>query len=100
MNNPPDWDDGAIALAILPARMREGITEYVMRGWPTGGFLRAVICNDLARACMVADTTNITILPSYVSFFYNYTPERCFGSPEKMKDWIEAGGWEGQHPNE
>ncbi len=98
MNKPPDWDENA--LALLPPLMQEGITAYVMKGRPAGGFLTAIICNNLALACMKADNVNKAIIPDYVKFFHNSAPSRCWGSVESMNEWIADGGWEGLYPDE
>jgi len=76
----------------IPERMRGGITRYVERGIRPGGFLTAVICNDLSWAAGSADATNRLLLWDYVKFFYNYAPHECWGSPEKFQAWLKEKG--------
>lgn len=65
------------------------IAGYVRHGWQPGSFLTAVICNNLKQAVMCADDNNLSNLPAYVEFFYNHTPVGCWGSEEKMRNWIQ-----------
>jgi len=79
----------------IPARMIGAIQRYVDEGIPPGDFLQAVICNDLVGAVSKADDENVRNLPAYVGYFYNKAPSICWGSAEKMGDWIEKGGMNG-----
>lgn len=70
--------------------MMEGIKLYVEEGIPPGGFLSAIISNDLKEAVGRADDVNMYNIPAFVSYFYNNTPSACWGSPEKMQNWIKS----------
>ncbi len=72
----------------IPERMMEGIQLYVEHGIYPGHFLRAVICNDLQEAVVRADDENVENLQAYVAYFCNEVPSDCWGSVQKMKDWI------------
>ena len=72
----------------IPERMRGSITRYIEDRVIPGGFLQAVICNNLSEAVGRADDENIRNLPAYCNFFYNYAPSQCWGSPEKMAKWL------------
>jgi hypothetical protein len=76
----------------IPERMRDGILNYIERRWPPGGFLQAVICNDLREAAGRADDENQLLLFEYVKFFYNHAPHECWGSPEKFQAWLAKNG--------
>lgn len=73
----------------IPPYMRQGLKDYLQLHKPPGGFLQAVIMNDLREAIFRADETNIKLLPNYVRFFYNEAPKNCWGSEEKYVKWIE-----------
>jgi hypothetical protein len=79
----------------IPSYMREGLRLYVANGCPPGSFLRAVLENDLMRALGQADDTNMANLPAYGNFLYNHVPVACYGSPEKVREWIEHHGLSG-----
>jgi len=74
----------------IPQYMYLGILRYLNEKILPGSFLRAVISNDLREAVNCADDTNQKLLHVYVCFFYNETPAVCWGSPEKMKAWIDS----------
>jgi hypothetical protein len=69
--------------------------RYVQKGIPTGGFLEAVLSNDLFGALARADETNRTRLFEIVSFIHCFLPSRSHGSPERVSDWIKHRGLEG-----
>jgi hypothetical protein len=76
--------------------------EYVVSRIPVGGFLEAVISNDLKEAVRRADDENMRNLPAYVAWLCNEAPESCWGSPENYKKWVESvpDGTEGTYDAE
>ena len=88
------WADG-LERAPIPDHMKPGIVRYVIRGVAPGHFLQAVFKNDLMAALQRADDTNKRLLWEYGNILYNYTPVGCYGSDEKFKAWVEAGGANG-----
>lgn len=71
----------------IPDRMAIKIDEYIETGAAVGGFLTAVICNNLQDAVAKADPENLANLRAFTSYFYNEAPSPCWGSPEKMDAW-------------
>ena len=86
-----DWN-------LIPFDARGSIKRYLENGIPPGDFLAALISNDLCRTIERADHNNIHYIVGYVTFFYNYVPQDCWGSPEIYKTWIAKGGWAGKPP--
>jgi hypothetical protein len=82
-----------IDYSSLPHYMQDGVRRYIEDGIPPGGFLTAVICNDLFGAFAKADHVNQRAMKDYVVFFYNEAPCGCWGSREVMNTWID------QHKN-
>jgi len=80
---------------MIPSYMHAGIVEYITIGTQPGGFLTAVLQNNLERAVDRADDTNVKALATYVSFLYNVAPMDCWGSPERVEYWIANGGLSG-----
>ena len=72
----------------LPDHLKESIDAYVETGRPTGGFLRAVINNDLVMAVGLADEENLPLLPVFVWYLYNECPRGCFGFSTAWSEWI------------
>jgi hypothetical protein len=81
---------------LIPVHCQNGLRSYVLNGNIPGGFLQAVICNNLKEAVSRADDVNVKVLPNYVMFLYNYVPDTCWGSSEAMKAWKERGGLVGK----
>jgi hypothetical protein len=81
-----------IDYSILPEYIQGGAQRYIEHGILPGGFLQAVICNDLKESFGKADDINIRKMFDIVSFFYNEAPLACWGSEKKMDHWIKIGG--------
>lgn len=77
-------DYGQIGEPIL-----KGINRFVLLHEGKGDFITAVLCNDLREAFARADHLNQKVLFQIVSYCHNQIPGNCWGSPEKVKAWIE-----------
>ena len=73
----------------IPDRMMGGLIRYIENGIAPGDFLTAVICNDLNGAVGNADDENVRNLPAYIGYLYNEAPSACWGSLEKMLNWMD-----------
>lgn len=73
----------------LPLGLQGGTRRYIEQGVPPGGFLKAVLCNDLFGALARADGSNLYQLLEISRWFYNYAPPGCHGSKENYRDWLE-----------
>lgn len=71
-------------------RIKETLKRYVEDRCPTGGFLHAVLSNDLTEACARADMYNQVRLVEIVTYIYNDLPGNCWGSPEKVDKWLDG----------
>jgi len=67
------------------------IRRYADIHCPTGGFLKAVLSNDLKEAVRSADDDNIRAIPEIILYCCWEIPYRCWGSPERVQAWLEAG---------
>ena len=74
--------------SLIPPHMMAGLRRYIDDHCPVGDFLTAVLSNDLREACSRADDTNIEIIPVYVAYLYNNAPAPCWGSPARVKAWL------------
>jgi len=70
--------------------IKKSLDRYVKNRIPTGGFLQAVLSNDLMRAVRKADHINIAKLPEICRYVYNEIPGNCWGSPEIVKKWLQG----------
>jgi hypothetical protein len=74
----------------VPDHTMKGLHRYIKDKVPTGSFIRAVLNNDLKEAVGRADDENIQNIPAIVAFLYNCAPSNCWGSPEKVKNWLNG----------
>lgn len=79
----------AAAQCGIPDYMIGGLVRYIDNHIQPGGFLTAVLSNDLMGACGQADDTNRHLLFNYCNFLYNHAPSKCWGSPEAVARWLE-----------
>lgn len=82
--------------ARLPAYMEAPARRYIENGINPGGFLTAVLCNDLVGAFARADSANHAHMHEWAKWLHNDIPAPAWGSPEKVKAWIERGGLAGK----
>lgn len=84
----------------IPQITREAIDAWVHRARPTGGFLSAVLQNDLRSAVGHADEEHVDVLPVIVAYLVNLCPVGCWGSESTMEDWRRLGGMSGINARE
>ena len=81
----------AIDYDKLPEHIRPGFQEYIEHRIQPGGFIMAVLCNNLVESFGRADEINQGRLFDIVSFLYNEAPSICWGSQEKVEAWLAEG---------
>ena len=82
-NRIPEW-------AIL------ALEDYVNNGHYLGGFLRAVVSNNLINAFSLADDENGFIMKDYAKYVYNEMPMTSWGSEAIYEEWRKLGGLNGE----
>ena len=70
----------------IPEHTENAIERYVNERIPPGGFLTAVLSNDLAGAVARADMYNREALSDIVQYIYNRVPASAWGSPKAVSD--------------
>lgn len=75
--------------------MRGAAARWIEQGVLPGGFLTAVLHNNLKEAVGRADETNLRFLQQWVQWFYNYAPSASWGSPVKVQAWQDHQGLHG-----
>ncbi|MAH48465.1 hypothetical protein CMI37_21750 [Candidatus Pacearchaeota archaeon] len=81
---------------LLPEHLRGGVKRYIEHGLIPGGFLKAVLDNDLKESFARADETSTARMWDIVKFMYNEAPSQCWGTPALVEGWHTAGGFAGQ----
>ena len=73
----------------LPEGLQGGLMQYIEHGIEPGGFLKAVLTNDLFGAFGQADSINRHRMFDIFQWLYNEAPSQCWGSKERFEAWIE-----------
>lgn len=73
----------------IPGLTMDSLERWEQHGIYPGGFLCAVLENDLQGAFAKADTGNLNALHAIVKYVYNRMDARCWGSREKMTAWAD-----------
>lgn len=81
---------GHLNLCQVPRGLHSGLIEYLTRRRPTGGFLQAVLSNDLKGAANRADLENRHFLFEIVFFLFNHAPAGAWGSVQLVKEWLSS----------
>lgn len=68
------------------------LIRYVVKGIPPGGFMSAVLANDLFDAVGRADTDSMFELSAIVKMIWNDCPGSCWGDRDAVREWISNGG--------
>ena len=74
--------------AEIPENLQGSILRYVEYGIQPGGFMTAVLNNDLRLSIGKADPASLKALPLVVRWFYNRCPH-LYG-PENFKKHLES----------
>jgi len=74
---------------IKPDTMAE-IRRYVEHRIPPGGFVHAVLANDLYRACAKADDVNRELLCDVADYVESHLPMACRGSHAAVEAWLKG----------
>lgn len=69
--------------------IKQALDEYALYGHPLGGFLTAVVENDLMGAFGKADSYNRATLFQICQYLYNSMPADSHGSAEIVKRYRE-----------
>jgi|DEB0MinimDraft_3_1074331.scaffolds.fasta_scaffold01413_7 hypothetical protein len=74
----------------IPDNIRGALERYVFQRLQPGGFLTAVLANNLSESVGRADEESRQALFDIVKFIYNELPGNAWGSHSKVKEWING----------
>ena len=80
--------DKHLQVSGVPPHLHAPLRMYLVHGYHPGHFLTAVLMNDLAGAVVRADDEAAAGLPYIVRFLFNYAPGWCWGSEQRVKDYL------------
>lgn len=72
----------------VPATLHDGLARYIAERRPVGGFLRAVLENDLMNTYRRADEGALPKVHYIVSFLVSHAPADCWGSLDAVVAWL------------
>jgi hypothetical protein len=72
----------------VPDHTQVALEMYLLHGIPPGGFLQAVLTNDLHGAITKADYKNKDCLEDIVKWLFHCAPIDSHGSREKIATWM------------
>jgi hypothetical protein len=72
----------------VPETLHNGLVAYIADRQKPGGFLMAVLSNDLTGAMNRADLVCRLALNTLVIFLCNYVTATCWGSPAAVEAWL------------
>ena len=68
--------------------MAGAMQRYVEQGIEPGGFMSAMLCNDLEATVMRADGMNVVHIPHWVAWMSEHLPPACWGPYQRYEDWM------------
>lgn len=83
----------------IPKDLEEALLRYVNQHISPGGFLTAVLENDLFGAVSRADGGNLPLIKEIAQYVYWELPSPCHGSPQKVTAWLDQHGDPDGHPH-
>tara|TARA_R100001086_G_scaffold223929_1_gene141764 strand:- start:114 stop:452 length:339 start_codon:yes stop_codon:yes gene_type:complete len=72
-----------------PIHILDSINRYVEHGIEPGGFVTAVLSNNLVATFRAADAKSLRGLSDILQYIYLEIPSACWGSEAKVKAWTK-----------
>ena len=73
---------------MIPKNTERALDLYVNEGIRPGGFLEALLCNDLISACIRSDKENANALREIVLWCYGNLPGDSWGDKASVESWL------------
>lgn len=73
----------------IPDYTMKAIKEYANNRVPPGGFLTAILSNNLSESFGRADHNNLQAIHAIVSYCIWEIPSTCWGSSDKVRQWLK-----------
>ncbi len=72
----------------MTEQSKESLYNYFVHGFEPGGFMTAVLSNDLFGAVGRADSVNTDLISQYARWIENRAPYGSYGDRETVKGWL------------
>lgn len=73
----------------VPSNLHDGLISYLVERRAVGGFLTAVLSNDLTQTVARADPETGQFLRQIVRFLLHTVPSSAWGSPAAVQAWLD-----------
>lgn len=80
---------------MIPQAIKTAIDNWVLNGEAPGGFVNAILKNDLLGAIKSGDPESINSLKDIVDYLISGVPADCWGDKNKIVQWAASGGQKG-----
>ncbi len=74
----------------VPEHLHYGLMLYITQRISPGGFMTAVLSNDLREAFGRADEESRAGMFELVKWLYNKAPSNIWGTPERVEAWLSG----------
>lgn len=78
----------------VPSHTQESLVNYFVHCYEPGGFLTAVLRNDLVGAANKADRENRESLAHIAIWIQNHAPYGSWGDQESINRWLRKGPYQ------
>lgn len=75
--------------SAIPPHIYKALVDYALNRQEAGGFVMAVLRNDLVEAAGRGDGEAMVNLRSIMQFITGYLPSNSWGSPDKVQAWLD-----------
>lgn len=75
--------------SLIPERIMLNLKYYIEGKEIPGGFLCAVLSNDLFKAVTKADDEMLPLIPLLVHYIHWECPSGCHGSVQQVEEWTK-----------
>ena len=76
----------------IPAWTRGELVRFLVYGIPTGGYLMAVLSNDLKATFAQGDDESLEGLKGLMTWLHSFAPAVAKGSKESYRAWLAQEG--------
>ena len=81
----------------FPQETFEALRNYVMNHRDPGGFLTAVLSNDLMETVLRSSLDCRHSIPQIFEYIFRHCPGNCWGNAEAVKAWVSVPNQNRQH---
>lgn len=82
------WSAQLLAYDV-PVDLQDGLANWIILHSPPGGFLQAVLANDLKESLARGSAVSLHGLENIVRFLYQEAPGSCWGSVAHVQKWCD-----------